>query len=189
MLRSPMRILLIASIVLIASQRSSPGAGLSTDATSRTPAREATMRITSSAFGENQPIPEKYTCDGPGTSPPLHIAGVPSSARSLALIVDDPDAPGGTFDHWLLFNIPPTTTDFAEGATAAGHPGRNGFGNTGYGGPCPPDREHRYYFKLYALDHELSLKEGAGRVDLERAMSGHVVAQAQLIGRYDRKRH
>jgi Raf kinase inhibitor-like YbhB/YbcL family protein len=190
------RVMLIASLAaLLACQKSAGPNAVSTataasltSATDLPPVKEGTMQISSPAFGENQTIPAKYTCDGAETSPPLHIAGVPAPARSLVLVVDDPDAPGGTFDHWLLFDIPPQTTDLAEGKAAVGRSGTNGFGRTGYGGPCPPDREHRYFFRLYALDQELNLRQGVSRDDLEKAMQGHIMAQAQLMARYDRKR-
>jgi len=146
------------------------------------------MKISSPAFAEGQSIPKKYTCDGNDTSPPLAFAGVPPRAKSLALVMDDPDAPGGVFDHWVVWNIPPETLTVAEGKEPKGVNGRTSFRKNGYGGPCPPDREHRYFFKLYALDTTLNLPASATKRDLEKAMQGHIVDQAQLMGKYDRPR-
>ncbi len=145
------------------------------------------MKISSPAFANGQSIPPKYTCDGGDTSPPLAFADVPPSAKSLALVVDDPDAPGGTFDHWIVWNIPANTAAVAEGQPPQGVAGRNDFGKNAYGGPCPPSGEHRYQFKLYALDATINLQPSSGKKDLERAMSGHTVAEAQMMGRYKRK--
>jgi len=144
------------------------------------------MKITSSAFAEGQSIPSKYTCDGSDTIPPLEFAGVPGNAKSLALIVDDPDAPGGTFDHWVVWNIPPDTKGVTEGQPPKGVAGRNSWKKNAYGGPCPPDREHRYFFKLYALDTTLDLPMSSNKGDVEKAMQGHVLAESKLMGRYDR---
>jgi hypothetical protein len=145
------------------------------------------MKISSSAFADSQSIPAKYTCDGGDASPPLTFSDIPSNAKSLALVVDDPDAPSGTFDHWIVWNIPPTTTSVAEGKSPTGVAGRNGFGKNSYGGPCPPKGEHRYQFKLYALDATMNLQPSSGKADLERAMKGHVVAEARMMGRYKRR--
>jgi Raf kinase inhibitor-like YbhB/YbcL family protein len=148
----------------------------------------ARMKITSSAFPEGGNIPSKFTCDGSDTSPPLQITGVPSEAKSLVLIVDDPDAPGGLFTHWLVWNIAPQTNSIAEGATPKGVQGTNDFGKSGYGGPCPPPGTHRYSFKVFALDRELDLRSGAKRGQVDAAMKGHVIAQGELVGRYSRKK-
>ena len=118
-------------------------------------AEGAKMKITSSAFQEGGNIPSKFTCDGSDTSPPLQITGVPSEAKSLVLIADDPDAPGGLFTHWLIWNIPPQTNSIAEGSAPKGVLGANDFGKSGYRGPCPPPGIHRYSFKIFALDREL----------------------------------
>jgi len=142
------------------------------------------MKISSPAFSDGGLIPAKYTCDGRNVSPPLTFAGVPDTAKSLALIVDDPDAPGGTFDHWIVWNIPPTTTTISDGQVTEGTSAANGFGKSGYGGPCPPSGEHRYYFKLYALDTALQFPRSISKADLEKAMKGHTIAQAQMMGRY-----
>ena len=148
----------------------------------------ATMKITSSAFHEGANIPSKFTCDGSDTSPPLQIAGVPSGAKSLVLIVDDPDAPSGLFTHWLVWNIPPQTGSIAEGSAPKGVQGANDFGKSGYGGPCPPPGTHRYSFKIFALDRELELRSGAKRSQVDAAMKGHVIAQGQLVGRYAKRK-
>jgi Raf kinase inhibitor-like YbhB/YbcL family protein len=151
-------------------------------------AGEATMKITSSAFHEGANIPSKFTCDGSDTSPPLQIAGVPSGAKSLVLIVDDPDAPSGLFTHWLVWNIPPQTGSIAEASAPQGVQGANDFGKSGYRGPCPPPGTHRYSFKIFALDRELELRSGAKRSQVDAAMKGHVIAQGELVGRYARKK-
>jgi Raf kinase inhibitor-like YbhB/YbcL family protein len=148
----------------------------------------ATIKITSSAFHEGGNIPSKFTCDGSDTSPPLQIDGVPSGAKSLALIADDPDAPGGLFTHWLIWNVPPQTTSIPEGGATKGIQGTNDFGKLGYRGPCPPPGAHRYSFKIFALDRELDLRAGAKRSQVEMAMKGHVIAHGELVGRYARKK-
>lgn len=146
------------------------------------------MKITSSAFREGESIPSKFTCDGGNTSPPLEISDVPSGAKSVVLIADDPDAPGGLFTHWLVWNILPQTNSIAEGSAPKGLQGTNDFGKSGYGAPCPPSGMHRYYFRVFALDRELDLRSGAKRSQLDAAMKGHVIAQGELIGRYARKK-
>ncbi len=148
-------------------------------------AKEGPMKISSAAFAENSKIPKGHTCDGENTSPPLTIAGVPEGALSLALIVDDPDAPGGTWVHWVVWRIDAGTREIKAGSLPAGAvQGANSFRKNNYGGPCPPSGSHRYFFKLYALDRALDLEPGATKADLERAMKGHVVAEAQTMGRY-----
>ncbi len=147
--------------------------------------------ILRSVFENNGKIPKKYTCDGDDLSPPLSWEGVPGAA-SYVLIVDDPDAPAGVFTHWILYNVPSNLTSLPEGVpkgkeTAYGLQGRNDFGDYGYGGPCPPrGKPHRYFFKLYALNSTLDLQPGARRSDVERAMRGHVIGEAQLVGLYGR---
>ena len=148
----------------------------------------AKMKITSSAFQQGGNIPSKFSCDGANTSPPLQVSDVPSGAKSLVLVVDDPDAPSGLFTHWTVWNIPPQTSTIAEGSTPKGVQGTNDFGKSGYGGPCPPSGAHRYYFKIFALDRDLDLPSGAKRSQLDAAMKGHVIAQGQLMGRYARKK-
>ena len=148
----------------------------------------AKMKITSSAFQQGGNIPSKFTCDGANTSPLLQISDMPSEAKSLVLIVDDPDAPSGLFTHWAVWNISPQTSAIAEGSTPKGAQGTNDFGKSGYGGPCPPSGTHRYYFKIFALDREVVLPSGAKRSELNTAMKGHVIAQGELMGRYSRKK-
>ncbi len=146
------------------------------------------LTLTSSAFKHNEPIPKKYGCDQENTNPPLAIDGIPEGTKSLALIVDDPDAPSGTFDHWVVWNIPPSQKKIAE-HSAPGREGKNGMGENGYTGPCPPPgKPHHYNFKAYAVDVELGLSEGATKKDLERALKGHVLAEGKLIGLFSRSR-
>ena len=146
------------------------------------------MNLTSPAFQNNAPTPSEYTCDGANLSPPLEISDAPSNAKSLALVMDDPDAPVGTWDHWVVFNIASAIREIPKGTEPNGVGGRNSWGRTGYGGPCPPSGAHRYFFKLYALDTTLNLPEGSTKKELESAMQGHIVAQAQLMGTYKRSR-
>ena len=153
--------------------------------------------LTSPAFNNGEVIPSKYTCDGEDVSPELRIAGGPDGTKSLALLMDDPDVPrvlreDGTFDHWVLFNIPPETGVIAEGAGSGsvGVKGNNTRGATAYTGPCPPPqyepKEHRYFFSLYALDSMLALAEGASKEAVKATMKGHLLAKAELMGRYAR---
>jgi Raf kinase inhibitor-like YbhB/YbcL family protein len=160
------------------------------------PDMTANLSITSAAFEQNGRVPAKYTCDGDrAVNPPLQFSGVPEGAKSLALIMDDPDVPkvlrpDGVYDHWVLFNIPPETSAIAEGSTA-GTAGANGSGASAYTGPCPPPqyepKEHRYIFTLYALDTMLAQKEGATKKEVLNAMEGHVIQKAELVGRYSRQ--
>ncbi len=143
------------------------------------------MVLASPAFGDGGGIPAKYTCDGADVNPPLRISGVPSAAKSVALIVDDPDAPAGTWVHWVVWNIRPETSEIPENSVP-GLEGKNDFRRTGWGGPCPPSGTHRYFFKLYALDTALTLGPSSAKADLVAAMRGHVLAQAQLVGTYRR---
>jgi Raf kinase inhibitor-like YbhB/YbcL family protein len=154
-----------------------------------------TFKLTSSAFAEGASIPSAYTCDASQASPPLSIAGAPAGTKTFALIMEDPDVPrqvkpDGVFLHWVVFNIPGSITEIVEGARI-GVSGTNGAGKTNYVGPCPPAQyepsEHRYVFTLYALDIELSLKAGATKGDVLKAMEGHVLSEAKLIGKYKRK--
>jgi Raf kinase inhibitor-like YbhB/YbcL family protein len=146
------------------------------------------IKTTSSAFAQGGNIPARFTCDGNNTNPPLQFADIPAGAKALALVVDDPDAPGGLFTHWLVWNIDPKTTGFADGAAPKGKQGTNDFGNAGYGGPCPPSGTHRYVFKIFALDRELDLPAGAKRHQLEAAMRGRILAQGELMGRYTKQK-
>ncbi len=146
------------------------------------------ISITSSAFQAGGDIPAKFTCNGANISPELHISGVPSEAKSLVLIVDDPDAPRGLFTHWIAWNIDPKTTRVGENSGPAGAvQGTNDFGKGNYGGPCPPSGTHRYFFKIFALDTKLELKASARRAELDAAMRGHVLAQGELMARYSHK--
>lgn len=145
------------------------------------------MTIESSAFRNNELIPSKYTCDGDNINPPLDIKGAPKGTKSLVFIVDDPDAPGGTWVHWTVWNISPDTAEIAEGSSPVeGVEGETDFGRPGYGGPCPPSGAHRYFFKVYALDGSLNLSPQARKPALERAMAGHILDKAELIGLYRR---
>lgn len=143
------------------------------------------LHISSKAFEDEAAIPQKYTCDGENISPPFDIDNIPQQAVSLALVADDPDAPGKTWVHWVIWNIP--VTHHLKENQAHGIQGINDFGNNQYGGPCPPQGTHRYYFKIYALDSILFLPLTAGKQALEKAMSGHILAFGQLTGRYSRQ--
>jgi Raf kinase inhibitor-like YbhB/YbcL family protein len=147
------------------------------------------MRIKTTAFQEGGNIPSKFTCDGADANPPLRFEGAPAEAKTLALIVDDPDAPGGLFTHWLVWNINPKTTNVEENsAPLNGVQGKNDFGKSGYGGPCPPPGTHRYFFKIFALDRQLDLAADSKRAQLDAQMRGHIIAQGELMGRYSRAR-
>jgi Raf kinase inhibitor-like YbhB/YbcL family protein len=143
--------------------------------------------VESSAFENAQAIPSRYSCEGDDVSPPLRWANVPEGVRSLALVVDDPDAPRGVFTHWVAWGLDPSAEGLGEGESAPSE-GRNGFGATGYGGPCPPPGHgrHRYVFRLYALDSEPDLPARAAKAELERAIEGHVLMTAELVGTYER---
>ena len=150
------------------------------------------IQLTSEAFSDGTMIPKRFTCDGEDLSPPLSWSGIPTETASLALICDDPDAPVGTWDHWVLFNIPASETGLPENVPAKAtlddgsvH-GDNSWGRLGYGGPCPPGGTHRYFFKLCALDIALDLKTGATKSQLVKAMEGHILDQGQLMGQYKR---
>lgn len=146
------------------------------------------MKISSPAFENNGLIPKRYTCDGENINPPLYFEEVPPEAKSLVLIVDDPDAPRGTFLHWLVFNIPPETKLIEENSLPAGAKlGRNDFGSLNYGGPCPPSGIHRYYFKLYALDTILDLKEGCSLKEVLGFLKDHLLRESYLVGLYKRE--
>lgn len=152
------------------------------------------IKIESSAFKYGEFIPVKYTCDGENVSPPLKWSGAPANTKSLALISDDPDAPIGDWVHWVMYNIPPNVFELEEKIPAdkilqngAIH-GLNDFRKFGYGGPCPPSGVHRYFFKIYALDTMLDLPPGATKKQLLEAMKNHIIAQGELMGKYQRKR-
>lgn len=151
-----------------------------------------TIDVRSSAFAEGDKIPSDFTCDGADRSPPIEWANVPANAQSLAVIVDDPDAPAGDWVHWLLYDLPPALMRLPEGIpkegklSGGGFQGRTDFGSLGYGGPCPPRGTHRYFFKVYALDAMLHLKPGVTKKELLQAMQGHILAEGQLMGTYAR---
>jgi len=148
--------------------------------------------LQSSAFQNGGSIPKKFTCEAADVSPELTWSGAPEKTQSFALIADDPDAPMGTWVHWVIYDLPANTAKLPEGVpnqeqAASGAQGKNSSGKIGYGGPCPPPgKPHRYFFKLYALDSKLNLKPGARKPEVEAAMKGHVLAQAELMGKYGR---
>jgi len=151
------------------------------------------FELTSSVFAQGEPIPVKYTCDGEDVSPPLEWGDPPQGTESFALVNDDPDAPVGTWDHWILYNLPPEARSLPEAVPSdaelpdGSQHGQNSWRRLGYGGPCPPSGTHRYFFKLYALDTSLDLASNANKKQLLQAMEGHVLAQAELMGVYSRK--
>ena len=158
-------------------------------ATAPEPTAPAGIELTSSAFAEGHPIPTRYTCDGSGTSPPLQWAGAPNATKELALLVDDPDAPGGTYTHWTVYGIPPTTSAFQAGtAPPRAKQGQNSFGDDRYGGPCPPkgDPPHRYVFQLYALRAPLKLPQGAKPDAVHAAIQPQAIARGRLVGTFKR---
>jgi Raf kinase inhibitor-like YbhB/YbcL family protein len=174
------------------TQRGDNANGAAVRATEAGGGEKVQIKVTSAAFEEGGVIPAEYTCDGRNVSPPIAWEGVPPRAKTIALVADDPDAPRGTWVHWVLFNLPAGERGLAEGvpatetlASGARH-GKNDFGGAGYGGPCPPSGTHRYYFKLYALDAALNLPSGATKEQLLKALEGHVVGEGQLMGRYQR---
>ena len=143
------------------------------------------MQITSPAFQNGETIPHQYSRYGDDKSPPLEIEEVPAKTQSLVLIVDDPDAPRGIFTHWIVFDIDPGAPNFAEdGVPSNAREGKNGWSNAHYGGPRPPSGEHRYFFRLFALDTKLNLPRGVSRGEVEQAMKGHIIASAELMGKY-----
>lgn len=149
-------------------------------------AQNGKLELRSTVFSHNGHIPPLYTCEGEDISPPLEVSNLPEGVKTLALIVEDPDAPNDVFDHWLLWNIHPNEA-IAEGGNP-GISGTNSFGKTGYGGPCPPSGSHRYFFKVYALDTDLNLPAGSDKHQLLDAMKGHVLAEGQLMGHYQKRK-
>lgn len=153
------------------------------------------IQLNSTAFKSGNPIPDSYACEGTNFSPPLNWSGVPEETKSLALICEDPDAPQGIFSHWVYYNIPPQVNQLPEDVLPVRYPqiggeqGTNDFNRIGYGGPCPPEDTHRYFFKLYALDTVLKMDSGARKERLEEAMKGHVLAEGELIGVYARQQY
>lgn len=144
------------------------------------------MALTSPSFNNGEPIPAEFTCDGEDISPDLDWFGTPGDTVSLALIMDDPDAPVGTWVHWVIYNLPFDVSGLRQGVEHAGTDGLNSWNKTGYGGPCPPSGTHHYFFKIYALDTELDLGPDADKEALLAAMEGHVIGQAELMGTYNR---
>ncbi len=179
--------LLLATILLVLALG---GCGPASD-----PEREESMalELVSSAFGPGESIPVKYSCDGSDISPPLQWNAPPEGTQSFALISDDPDAPVGTWVHWVLYDLPAATRDLSEALppdaalSSGGLHGENGWKRLGYGGPCPPSGTHRYFFKLYALDSVLNLEPGATAAQLHQAMEGHILAEGELMGTYSRQ--
>jgi Raf kinase inhibitor-like YbhB/YbcL family protein len=170
------------------------GAGPASGAEQPQSTKTMNLQITSTAFAEGQPIPQKYTCQGSDISPPLAWTNIPANVKSFALIMDDPDAPVGTWVHWVLYDLPATATQMPENTPKSqqlpngAKQGLNTWPHLGYGGPCPPPgKPHRYFFKLYALDTMLNLKPGVTKKEVEAAMKGHVLAEGQLMGTYQRK--
>lgn len=179
------RTTVVVAVSLLLAAACGDGESRSTTSTApaAVPTEEATMRLTSTAFAEGATIPAEHTCDGEDVSPPLQIDGIPETTETLVLIVDDPDAPAGTWDHWVAFDIAPAP-EIPRDVGALGIAGVNSFGTTGYGGPCPPSGSHRYVHQVYALDTALGLPEGATRAEVLEAMEGHVLAEATLTGLY-----
>ncbi|MCS6885436.1 MAG: YbhB/YbcL family Raf kinase inhibitor-like protein [Acidobacteriota bacterium] len=185
-----MRLLTFLLICLLGCK--SPSSSLRVADSENSQKRISKLVLSSTAFSEGANIPVKYTCDGEDVSPPLKWSGIPEGTKSLVLICDDPDAPMGTWVHWVVYDIPPMLTELAEGVkiqTIEGaKQGVNDFNKSDYGGPCPPEGDpHRYYFKLYALDTQLNLQPGLRKDAIVKAMQGHILAEGQLTGKYRRK--
>jgi len=182
-------IVLLLGLLLAGCSHQPP---ISQNNSNRAQEEEMKIKISSAAFQDGGQIPSKYTCDGADVSPPFEWSGVPNGAKSLALICDDPDAPAKTWVHWVVYDLPASTTKLPEGLplteklATGGKQGKNDFGKIGYGGPCPPSGTHRYFFKLYAIDGETSLEPGATKEQVLKAIQGHILAQGELIGRYKR---
>lgn len=178
-----MRLLITMLVITVAA--CSSGSVARPEHTETVTSEENAMELTSSAFANQATIPARYTCDGDDISPPLEISGIPSGTISLVLVMDDPDAPAGVWDHWVAFNIEPRDT-IPEAIQDLGIAGNNSWGRTGYGGPCPPGGTHRYFFTVYALDTVLDLVTAAGKEDVLTAIEGQVLAEATLMGLYSR---
>jgi len=185
-------IALLATTMVAACVKQQKPSSVMAPGPGQTPSPSNVFTLTSNAFKDGQPIPRQYTCDGVNVSPGLEWTGVPKTAKTITIIADDPDAPSGTFTHWVLYNLPSETMGMVENLPATqnlksgGQQGENDFDQVGYGGPCPPSGTHHYFFKIYALDDELTLNAGAKKADVEKAMEGHIVGQAQLMGTYKR---
>ncbi|MDQ3818091.1 MAG: YbhB/YbcL family Raf kinase inhibitor-like protein [Acidobacteriota bacterium] len=186
-------LLLLAAVSLSACKGETPSSNNVQPSNQSPGGKKALIRVTSKAFQEGGMIPKQYTCDGPNISPPLAWSDVPEKTKSIALVAEDPDAPRGTWVHWVAFNIPQGTRELPENVPAqenisgGGRQGTNDFKKVGYGGPCPPSGgAHRYYFKLYALDAELTLDSSATKDQLLKAIDGHVLGEGQLMGKYQK---
>ncbi len=182
MLTSPLALLLVGVLFVLGA--CSGGDAESTQQASASD-KEVIMRLTSTAFEHEGEIPQRYTCDGLDVSPALIIHELSPGAVSLVLVMDDPDAPGGTWDHWIAYDVAPAH-EVPEDVDSLGTPGTNSWGRTGYGGPCPPNGTHRYFFTVYALDTELGLEPGADKATVLAALADHVLAEAELMGTYSR---
>lgn len=184
--RTPFGLSLIASLACLTTT------ACRGDIDAQLPKLEPTIQLQSSAFTANASIPEKYTCDGADRSPPLNWNTLPAQTQSLVLIADDPDAPGGTFVHWVLYNLSPQTLQLSAGIAPSpqgpgnSSQGKNGFGRIGYRGPCPPSGTHRYFFKIYALNQKIELEPGAKKSTVILAIKDHIIATGELIGQYSR---
>lgn len=172
-------VVVLGTVFLIREKQAAVPDNINMDTTS--------MKIESPVFENSRKIPAKYTCDDKNINPPLIISGVPENAKSLALIVDDPDAPAGTWVHWTIWNLDPAIKEIEENSVPDGIEGVTSFDKSGYGGPCPHSGTHRYFFKLYALDTIFSIPESSDKSVLEKAMEGHILASAELVGLYIRK--
>jgi len=169
----------LGAVVLVQNRQAAAPGNTDIDMTS--------MKITSPVFENNRKMPSRHTCDDKNINPPLAVSGVPETAKSLALVVDDPDATSGTWVHWTIWNMDPALAEIAENSVPEGIEGVTSYGKPGYGGPCPPSGVHRYFFKLYALDTLLSIPEISNKEALEEAMRKHILASAELVGLYSRK--
>jgi Raf kinase inhibitor-like YbhB/YbcL family protein len=172
----------VVAFLLVLSACGSPGSGGTAPAAT---AGGGTMELTSPSFGYGEKIPAVFTCDGDDVSPELDIAGTPAGTAALAIVVDDPDAPGGTWDHWIAYDIPPVSV-IPENVGSIGVDGSNSWNRTGYGGPCPPSGTHRYFFRALALDEPTGLAAGADKATVLAATDGHVLDEATLMGTYER---
>lgn len=172
-----------------ASQQESSSQSIQQNKQNENPITPSKMKISSPAFNHNGNIPAKYTCDGENISPPLEISSVPPMTKSIVLIVDDPDAPAGTWVHWVVFNLPPETTQIAENSIPNGATeGTTSFGKQAWGGPCPPSGAHHYQFKIYALDIVLQLPASSQKADVEKAMDRHILDHGISVGLYQRNK-
>lgn len=185
-------LLLLAAIMLSSCKGETPSSNNVQPSNQATGGKKAQMKVTSKAFQDGGMIPKQYTCEGANISPPLAWDVVPEKTKSIALVTEDPDAPGKTFIHWVAFNIPASARELPENIPAqenisgGGRQGTNDFKKVGYGSPCPPSGTHRYYFKLYALDTELTLDSSATKDQLLKAIDGHVLGEGQLMGKYQK---